>query len=104
MRSPDTPIYLECWRALGATPVAFNFNKIYEVLKTGQADAQDNPLNVAELLKLYEVQKYISLTSHMWSGFNLIANLKMWQGLPVDLQRIIERHAEKILRLREQDT
>ena len=104
MRSPDTPIYLECWRALGATPVAFNFNKIYEVLKTGQADAQDNPLNVAELLKLYEVQKYISLTSHMWSGFNLIANLKMWQGLPGDVQRIIERNAEKYVRLQRQDT
>jgi tripartite ATP-independent transporter DctP family solute receptor len=104
MRSPDTPIYLECWRALGATPVAFNFNKIYEVLKTGQADAQDNPLNVAELLKLYEVQKYISLTSHMWSGFNLIANLKMWQGLPADVQRIIERNAEKYVRLQRQDT
>jgi TRAP-type transport system periplasmic protein len=104
MRSPDTPIYLECWRALGATPVAFNFNKIYEVLKTGQADAQDNPLNVAELLKLYEVQKYISLTNHMWSGFNLIANLKVWQGLPADVQRIIERNAEKYVRLQRQDT
>ena len=46
MRSPDTPIYIECWKALGATPVAVNFNKIYESLKTGQADAQDNPLNV----------------------------------------------------------
>jgi len=104
MRSPDTPIYLECWKALGATPVAFNFNKIYEVLKTGQADAQDNPLNVAELLKLYEVQKYISLTNHMWSGFNLIANLKMWQGLPADVQRIIQRNAEKYVKLQRNDT
>src|SRR5260370_3400444 len=104
MRSPDTPIYLECWRALGATPVAFNFNKIYEVLKTGQADAHDNPLNHAELLKLYEVQNYISLTSHMWSGFNLIAKLKMWQSLPADVQRIIERNAEKYVRLQRQDT
>jgi tripartite ATP-independent transporter DctP family solute receptor len=104
MRTPDTPIYVECWRALGATPVVFNFNKIYEVLKTGEADAQDNPLNVAELLKLYEVQKYISLTNHIWSGFNLIANLKMWQGLPADVQRIIERNAEKYVKLQRQDT
>ena len=104
MRTPDTPIYIECWQALGATPVAFNFNKIYEVLKNGQADAQDNPLNVAELLKLYEVQKYISLTSHIWSGFNLIANFKMWQGLPADVQRIIERNAEKYVKLQRNDT
>ena len=104
MRSPDTPVYVECWKALGATPVVFNFNKIYEALKTGEADAQDNPLNVAELLKLYEVQKYISLTNHMWSGFNLIANLKIWQGLPADVQRIIERNAEKYVKLQRQDT
>ena len=104
MRTPDTPIYVECWRALGATPVVFNFNKIYEVLKTGEADAQDNPLNVAELLKLYEVQKYISLTNHIWSGFNLIANLKMWQGLPADVHRIIERNAEKYVQLQRNDT
>jgi TRAP-type transport system periplasmic protein len=104
MRTPDTPIYVECWRALGATPVVFNFNKIYEVLKSGQADAQDNPLNVAELLKLYEVQKYISLTNHIWSGFNLIANLKMWRGLPADVQRIIERNAEKYVKLQRNDT
>jgi TRAP-type transport system periplasmic protein len=104
MRSPDTPVYVECWKALGATPVVFNFNKIYEALKTGEADAQDNPLNVAELLKLYEVQKYISLTNHMWSGFNLIANLKMWQVLPADVQRIIERNAEKYVKLQREDT
>jgi tripartite ATP-independent transporter DctP family solute receptor len=104
MRTPDTPIYVECWRALGATPVVFNFNKIYEVLKDGQADAQDNPLNVAELLKLYEVQKYISLTNHIWSGFNLIANLKMWRSLPSDVQQIIERNAEKYVKLQRNDT
>jgi TRAP-type transport system periplasmic protein len=104
MRTPDTPIYVECWRALGATPVVFNFNKIYEVLKNGQADAQDNPLNVAELLKLYEVQKYISLTNHIWSGFNLIANLKMWRSLPSDVQQIIQRNAEKYVKLQRNDT
>jgi len=104
MRSPDSPIYVDCWRSLGATPVVVNFNKIYEALKTGEADAQDNPLNVAELLKLYEVQKYVSLTNHMWSGFNLIANLKMWRGLPSDVQRIIERNAEKYVKLQRTDT
>ena len=104
MRTPDTPVYVECWKALGAMPVVFNFDKIYEVLKNHQADAQDNPLNVAELLKLYEVQKYISLTNHIWSGFNLIANLKMWQGLPADVQRIIERNAEKYVKLQRDDT
>jgi TRAP-type transport system periplasmic protein len=104
MRTPDTPVYIECWKALGATPVVINFNGIYEALKTGAADAQDNPLNVAELLKLYEVQKYVSLTNHIWSGFNLIANLKLWQRFSPDVQRVIERNAVKYVKLQRAET
>jgi len=104
MRSPDSPVYVECWKALGATPVVINFNKLYEALKTGEADAQDNPLNVAELLKLYEIQKYVSLTNHMWSGFNLLANLKLWQRLPADVQRVIGRNAVKYVKLQRAET
>jgi tripartite ATP-independent transporter DctP family solute receptor len=104
MRSPDTPIYIEAWKALGAQPVAVNFNKLYDALKDGTADAQDNPLNVLEGLKLYEVQKYVSLTSHMWSGFNLIANLKLWQRMPADVQKIIARNTVKYTNLQRADT
>jgi tripartite ATP-independent transporter DctP family solute receptor len=103
MRTPDAPIYSECWQALGATSVIANFDKLYETLKTKAADAQDNPLNVVELLKLYEVQKYESMTSHMWSGFNLIANLKTWERLPADIQAVIQRNAAKYAKLQRAD-
>jgi tripartite ATP-independent transporter DctP family solute receptor len=103
MRSPDAPIYVECWKALGATPVIANFDKLYEVLKTKAADGQDNPLNIVELLKLYEVQQYESMTSHIWSGFNLIANLKKWQSFPADVQKIVQRNAVKYARLQRHD-
>jgi tripartite ATP-independent transporter DctP family solute receptor len=103
MRTPDAPIYIECWRALGATPVIANFDKLYETLKTRAADAQDNPLNVVELLRLYEVQKYESMTSHMWSGFNLIANLRVWERLPGDVQTVIQRNAAKYAALQRAD-
>src|SRR6202521_135518 len=87
IRTPDAPIYVEAWKAMGASPVVANFNKLYETLKNGAAEAQTNPLAVAELLKLYEVQKYVSMTNHGWSGFNLLANWKLWQRLPSDVQR-----------------
>jgi TRAP-type transport system periplasmic protein len=103
MRAPDAPIYTECWKALGATVVVANFDKLYETLKTKTADAQDNPLNVIELLKLYEVQQYESMTNHMWSGFNLIANLKMWEKLPPDVQAVIQRNAAKYAKLQRAD-
>ncbi len=103
IRTPDAPIYVEAWKALGATPVIANFNKLYETLKSGAAEAQTNPLAVAEFLKLYEVQKYISMTNHGWSGFNLMASMKLWQRLPADLQKVIERNAEKYVKLQRAD-
>ena len=98
IRTPDAPIYTEAWKAMGAAPVVANFNKLYETLKTGAAEAQTNPLAVAEFLKLYEVQKYVSMTNHGWSGFNLLANWKLWQRFPADVQAVIERNVVKFVR------
>jgi TRAP-type transport system periplasmic protein len=103
IRTPDAPIYFEAWKALGAAPIAANLNKLYELLKSGTAEAQTNPLATAEFMKLYEVQKYISLTNHGWSGFNLLANLKLWQRLPLHYQRVIERNAVKYVKLQRAD-
>jgi tripartite ATP-independent transporter DctP family solute receptor len=99
IRTPDAPIYVEAWKAMGAAPVVVNFNKLYETLKSGTAEAQTNPLAVAEVLKLYEIQKYVSLTNHGWSGFNLLANWKLWQRFPADVQEIIGRNTVKYARL-----
>ena len=54
--------------------------------------AQENPLAVLEGFKLYELVKYVSMTNHMWSGFNLMAHLATWQGLPDDIRGAIERN------------
>jgi tripartite ATP-independent transporter DctP family solute receptor len=97
IRTPDAPIYIEAWKAMGAAPVVANFNKLYETLKTGTAEAQTNPLAVAEFLKLYEVQKYVSMTNHGWSGFNLLANWKLWQRFPSDVQAVIARNTVKFV-------
>lgn len=104
VRTPDAPVYIELFRTLGATPVPINLNKAYDALKSGLAEAQENPLNIVELFKFYEVQKYVSLTSHVWAGFNLIANLKLWQRLPAGVQDVIERDAAKFVRLQRADT
>jgi TRAP-type transport system periplasmic protein len=103
IRTPDAPIYVEAWKALGASPVVANLNKLYETLKNGTAEAQTNPLATAEFMKLYEVQKYVSMTNHGWSGFNLLANLKLWERLPSDVQGVIERNAMKYVRLQRAD-
>jgi TRAP-type transport system periplasmic protein len=104
IRAPGTAIYLEFWKTLGALPMGMNINHMYDALKTGVVEAQEDPLDVAELFHLYEVQKYLSMTNHSWSGYNLLANLKTWQGLPTDVRQSIERNAAKFARLQRADT
>src|SRR5262249_25774016 len=53
--------------------------------------------------KLYEVVKYVAMTDHMWSGFNLLAHLPTWQRLPADVQNVIDRNVAKFVKLQRQD-
>ena len=103
MRVPDGRMFDDTFRALGAEPVTVNSSGIYEALRSGTVDAQENPLAYMHSFKHYEVMKYASLTNHMWSGFNLIANQAAWRRLPQDLQALLERHAARAVRLQRQD-
>ena len=104
IRAPGNAAYLEFWKTFGAQPVGMNINKMYDALKAGTVEAQEDPLDVAELFHLYEVQKYMSMTNHGWSGYNALANLKAWQGLPEDVRKTIERNVVKFVRLQRADT
>lgn len=103
MRVPDGRIFHDVFAALGAEPLTINVDGIYPALARGDVDAQENPLAVVELFKLYEVVKYVSMTNHMWSGFNLIAHLPTWRGLPADVRAVIARNAAKYVRLQRAD-
>ena len=103
IRLPAGQMFTDTFRALGAEPVTINVNQIYDGIKNGKVDAQENPLAVTEVFKLYEVQKHMAMTNHMWSGFNLMANLALWRKLPADIQAAIERNATKYVRLQRDD-
>ena len=95
MRVPDGQMFRELFTALGAQPVTVNIRDLYEALKARQVDGQENPLVVTEVNKLYEVTRYVSITNHMWSGFNMLANLRFWNALPDDVQQIVLRNVRK---------
>jgi TRAP-type C4-dicarboxylate transport system substrate-binding protein len=67
-----------------------NIRELYGALRDRHVDGQENPLAVVEVNKLYEVSRYLSYTGHMWSGFNLIGNLRFWQSLPAEVQAIVD--------------
>jgi tripartite ATP-independent transporter DctP family solute receptor len=94
MRIPNGKIFRELFTALGAEPVVANIDELYTALESGRVDGQENPLVVCEFNKLYQVARYVTLTNHMWSGFNLVANLGFWQSLPEDVRQIIERNVK----------
>ena len=103
MRVPNGALFRDLFTTLGAVPVTVNSIDIYAALQDGRADAQENPLALVDSFRLYEVVKFISMTNHMWSGFNQMAHLPTWQRLPADIQEIIDRNVTQAVRLQRQD-
>jgi tripartite ATP-independent transporter DctP family solute receptor len=91
IRLPVSPYLISLFRHLGASPTAINFNEVYSALQTGIVDGQENPLVLIDTAKLYEVQKYGSLTNHVWAGFQLSFNVGAWKKLPPDVQETAHR-------------
>ena len=86
IRLPVAPTLLALFKSLGAAPTALNFGEVYSALQTGIVDGQENPLQLIDEAKFYEVQKYISMTAHVWTGLHCAFNLAAWKKLPGPIQ------------------
>jgi TRAP-type transport system periplasmic protein len=94
IRIPAGPLWTSMFQAFGAAPANINFSETYSALQTHLVEGQENPLGLISTAKLYEVQKFCSMTSHMWDGYWPLANGAVWQKLPPDLQEIVARNFE----------
>jgi tripartite ATP-independent transporter DctP family solute receptor len=94
IRTPVQKMTVDFFETLGAKPMTFTLSELYRVCKDRTVDGQTDPLGLILLLKLYEVQTYLSLTNHWWSGFTLTANAQAWNALPTDVQGIVNKHAD----------
>lgn len=93
LRVPPSPLWTSMFRAFRSSPTSINFSETYSALQTHVVEGQENPLSIVYTAKLYEVQKYASLTNHMWDGFWLLGNKASFAKLPADVQAIITRAA-----------
>ena len=91
IRVPVSTMGISMFRALGAAPTSLQFSEVYSALQTRVVDAQENPLAIIQTAKLFEVQKYCSLTNHSWDGYHFVFNGRRWKSLPEDVQVIVER-------------
>ena len=92
LRVPPSPLWTSMFEAFGAAPASINFNEVYSALQTKIVDGQENPLAIISTAKLYEVQKFCSLTNHMWDGFWFLANKRAWEALPEDVRAIVAKN------------
>ena len=92
IRVPGAAAYSDVFKALGAAPANIQFPEVYSALQTKIVDGQENPLALIVTSKFYEVQKYCSLTNHLWDGFYCLVNGRAWRRLPPDLQQTLETH------------
>lgn len=91
MRVPVSPMGISLFKSLGASPTSLQFSEVYMALQTKVVDGQENPLAIVHTAKLYEVQKFCSMTNHSWDGFHLVVNARAWRALPDDLKAIVSR-------------
>jgi len=92
IRVPVSPQWTSLFKSLGASPTSINFNEVYSALQTKIVDGQENAVQLIDIAKLYEVQKYVSITNHMWDGFFFLINGRAWGKLPAPLQEIVARN------------
>jgi len=95
LRSAQNPIYIKGFGALGfvVTPIAFG--ELFTALQQGVVDAQENPFDMIYGHGLYEVQKYLVLTRHQFSTYQLHINDKFFKGLAKEDQDMIRKSVKE---------
>ncbi|HMA31610.1 MAG TPA: TRAP transporter substrate-binding protein [Casimicrobiaceae bacterium] len=81
MRTMENPIHIEAYRALGILPTPMAFTEVFTALQQGTVDGEENPLSVIMSAKLYQVQKYLTLTGHVYSPALILMSKAKWDRL-----------------------
>jgi C4-dicarboxylate-binding protein DctP len=91
MRIQSSKVLDAQMRALGAVPQVMAFSEVYQALQTGVVDGTENPPSNLYTQKMYEVQKYLTLSNHHYLGYAVIVNKKFWEGLPPDIRKTLDQ-------------
>jgi TRAP-type transport system periplasmic protein len=91
MRTMQNPLLVDSFSRLGFDAVPMSFNKVYGALQTQEVDGQENPLPTILNSKFYEVQKYLTLSRHVYSAHTLLIAKKRWDSLKPAHQEAIQR-------------
>ena len=93
IRTPDNAVVKETMSALGALPQTLGFSELYDALKNGTFDAQENPIPIIYNNKFYEVQKYLAITNHSYDAMPFVISKEAWNALTANEQEVIQTAA-----------
>ncbi len=93
LRVPSGVWRVKMFKAYGANPSPMAFAEVYSALQSGVMDGQENPLSQIWSGKLHEVQKYLSMSGHVYSPSYIVASETFWQKLPAEQRQVLERLA-----------
>jgi len=95
LRVPEGKWRVKMFEAYGANPSPMKFSEVFTALQTGVMDGQENPLTQIYSAKFQEVQKYLSLTGHVYTPAYLTAGTTKWNALPADVRKTLEDTAKE---------
>ncbi len=95
LRVPEGKWRVKMFQAYGANPSPMKFSEVFTALQTGVMDGQENPFTQIHSAKFQEVQKFLSLTGHVYTPAYLTAGSKKWASLPSDVRKILEDTAKE---------
>jgi TRAP-type transport system periplasmic protein len=95
LRVPEGKWRVKMFQAYGANPSPMKFSEVFTALQTGVMDGQENPFAQIASAKFYEVQKYLSLTGHVYTPSYVAVGAKKWATLPAEVRKTLESTAKE---------
>jgi tripartite ATP-independent transporter DctP family solute receptor len=96
LRVPEGKWRVKMFQTYGANPSPMKFSEVFTALQTGVMDGQENPFSQIVSAKFQEVQKFLSLTGHVYTPAYLTAGSKKWATLPADVRKVLEATAKEM--------
>lgn len=104
LRVMQNPVYLDSFKKLGANAIPLPFSELFSALETKTVDGQENPFNTILSSKFFEVQKYLSVTNHVYSPWIVLVSKKWWDTLSKDEQKVLKDAARASREFERKDT
>lgn len=89
LRVMQNPVYIDMFNSFGANAVPLPYSELFSAMETGAVDGQENPVTTIESAKFYEVQKYLTITRHVYSPWIVLASKSWWDKLSDDEHKIM---------------